>query len=213
MKILVSVPNTGLLRAELVSWLFGAQAQGCQIDLPQNRPLDVARNVQVKRFFTLSDADAILTIDSDTVPPPDTIARLVAANKDIVAIAAQNWNYAQGGLTTYVCSRNEQGVYEISRNLSGLVKCDAVGFGCVLIKRHVLEAMLPPWFQWLIEKDGCGIVLGEDLYFCQKAQQLGFEIWADCDRLVSHYHELDMRAVNDYMRRVWDESRRCTEER
>ncbi|GAI93114.1 unnamed protein product, partial [marine sediment metagenome] len=52
------------------------------------------------------------------------------------------------------------------------------GAGFLLVKREVFEKLPYPWFSF--EKGG------EDLYFCDKARENGFEIWADMSVLLGH---------------------------
>jgi GT2 family glycosyltransferase len=65
-----------------------------------------------------------------------------------------------------------------------LVECDGVGGGCLLVHRQVLDAIEPPWFEY-----NKGTFVGEDFYFCRKAQEAGFKIYADPSVLVGHYSE------------------------
>ena len=60
-------------------------------------------------------------------------------------------------------------------------KVTAVGFGAVMIRKEVFEKVSQPWFDagW-----GPTGVVGEDVHFCVKAGDNGFETWVD--------HELSM---------------------
>jgi GT2 family glycosyltransferase len=49
-----------------------------------------------------------------------------------------------------------------------------VGFGCCLIKASVFRNLAPPWFVYDVGKNK-----GEDIYFCEKARDAGYEIWVD----------------------------------
>ncbi len=53
----------------------------------------------------------------------------------------------------------------------------------MLIKRHVLEAIPPPWFEdgkTIPEMGGC------DLWFCQKVMDAGFKVYLDTDNPIEH---------------------------
>jgi SAM-dependent methyltransferase len=73
---------------------------------------------------------------------------------------------------------------------------DAVGTGCVLIARRVLEhaAMRAP-FARAFDVDGLS-VQGSDLLFCRRAQAVGFRIFADYSRPCSHLKTVDLVEVN-----------------
>jgi hypothetical protein len=68
----------------------------------------------------------------------------------------------------------------------GLQEVDGCGATGVLIKRHVLETMEPPWFKMQYKEDGCSLYLGEDYWFCTKAKEYGFKVWADFDLRQTH---------------------------
>lgn len=62
-----------------------------------------------------------------------------------------------------------------------LIECDGVGGGCLLIHRRVFEAIEKPWF-----KCNPGTFIGEDFYFCRKAQAAGFKIYLDPGIICGH---------------------------
>jgi len=110
-------------------------------------------------------ADYLIMIDDDMILPPDTIVKLLAHNKPIVAplfhhrrapFKAVMMNYANGsGKMEYVPTEPKKPLQEV----------DAVGFGVVCIDvNRVLRKVNRPFF-WMEPK------YGEDVYFCHKAKQ------------------------------------------
>lgn len=61
-----------------------------------------------------------------------------------------------------------------------LMKCGVIGFGCLLIKRGVIEAIPKPRFGIH------GQNYGEDVLFCLKAQEQGYPIYADLNVQCGH---------------------------
>jgi len=65
----------------------------------------------------------------------------------------------------------------------GLVGVDAVGGAGLLVQEAVLCNMIDPWFE-------LGKTLpdqtGEDIYFCLKAKQLGYDVLVDLDTPMGH---------------------------
>ncbi len=191
-EVVISVPHTGQLRAELVAWLFQAQAAGCRIDLPQNRPLDLARNVQVRRFLEFTAAPALLMVDSDTVPPPHALPTLLSANRAVVSALVPYWSYADRDLLFNAYRFDEDNNLRSLPRIDGLTACDALGFGCVLAKREVFEAIEPPWFRWQLSEDGLSLAHGEDLYFCEQVREAGFSLHVHGGVLCDHYHTFNL---------------------
>ena len=67
----------------------------------------------------------------------------------------------------------------------GLQEVDAIGTGCMLIKRKVLEALEAP-FTRIWNKDGT-MDTGVDFHFCEQAKAKGFKVWAHYDYLCNHF--------------------------
>lgn len=66
---------------------------------------------------------------------------------------------------------------------NGLVECDAVATGTMLIHRSVLEAMLPgPWFEYVTGGNS------EDMMFCAVAKEkYGFSVFCDLSTISGHF--------------------------
>lgn len=127
-----------------------------------------------------ANASHLLFLDSDMRFPEDTLDRLLAHDKDIVAgnsvqrTAPQWWNARLNG----------QSVSSVGR--TGLEKVDSVGCGVMLIRLGVFNVLRRPWFD--TPYDG-QTHLGEDITFCKVARSAGFEIWIDHDLSQSIRHE------------------------
>ncbi len=73
----------------------------------------------------------------------------------------------------------------------------AVGTGAMLIRRHVLEAIEPPWFAHGFDDNGVNV--SEDISFCEKVREAGFHVYLDEQNQVGHLTgvtlSLDARGV------------------
>ena len=117
--------------------------------------------------------DYLLWLDTDIIMPQDTVKTLLSADKDIIG----GIYYAK--IKPYFPILRKEGIWEgkswnylVLEWENNLFKTDFIGFGCMLIKREVFEKVQRPWFEEKI--DG----LSEDLYFCKKARETGYDIWA-----------------------------------
>lgn len=135
-----------------------------------------ARNNCVHEML-LKDYTHLFFLDSDMVFPKGTLQRLLNHDVDIV-----------GGF--YVRKRNNfwPNAFKLGERPSGKYltewineykEVEAIGTGCLLIKRHVFEKVKVPWFEYQWNGDPDGKMITEDLVFCEKAKKLGFKIYCD----------------------------------
>ena len=127
------------------------------------------------------DATHMLWIDTDMRFPRNTFERLLAHDKDIVAINARTREqdnprfiakrFAKGGGFDRVPTR---------LGSRGLERVDVVPFGVVLVTTEVLKRMARPHFKYKYDKTGT-ISSSEDGYFCLEAGKAGAELWLDHD--------------------------------
>lgn len=153
--------------------------------------LDRARNDLTDRFLT-TDAEWLLTVDSDMMFAPDLLERLLAiadpAERPIV------------GPLCY--STNHDGVFPVAYRMVGgrfafianppedtLLKVDGVGAACLLMHRSALEKIrddkvLPgQWYDHLFLGDK---PVGEDLAFCVRARSSGIPIFVHTGIPIRH---------------------------
>ena len=118
----------------------------------------------------------ILWLDSDMRFPNITLEALLSHDKDIVAC-----NYStrvEPHMPVAFASKHDMGE-RLSADV-GLNKVAAVGMGCMLVKRNVFESMTLPYFGVEWNQDYTSLI-GEDLYFANKADKAGYDIWIDSD--------------------------------
>lgn len=183
-KVYIAIPSrTGQIFFELSlrlsQWSKQTAIKATVVYHPFLSPIDHARNVIVNDFLH-TDYTHLMMIDDDIVPPVDALERLLFHNKAIVAAACPLIGPDKDGklvttMNAYNLNTNEE--YIIVKS-TGLQKVDAVGTGCIMIERKVLEEMKVPPFT--TEYNGEGIKYrGEDLNFCYQAKLIGIETYVD----------------------------------
>lgn len=135
-----------------------------------------------------ANADYILMYDDDMIIPQDLFERLYRHDVDIVGALAFTRNpphypviFKQEKGYDYV-HKTDYFINQHVRNYpkNSLVRCDAVGFGAVLIKMDVIRKMRKPYFM-----STCGS--GEDILFCYKAaQEVGAKVYMDTSVILGH---------------------------
>lgn len=189
-KVYLAVLNQGYIRVDLANNLMVAQTRcsyPVHITWPNLKPIAHNRN-QIAKNFLETDSTHLIMIDSDVVPPVN-IFDLVGLNKDIIAAPCPQWH--ENDIYWVVMDEVEGGFKAIPpERRNGLQKVDAVGTGCIVIKREVLEQVKAPFMRYWNE-DGLAEI-GLDFYFCKKARELGFDVWAHFDFPCRHYTEQNL---------------------
>ena len=139
------------------------------------------RNSLVKTALEIK-ADFLLFVDADMRFPKDTLKILMAHDKDIIGVNATTRSEPVKPTAKNFIVNEDQSVdwLPIYSNVrSGIEKADGIGCGVMLVKTKVFKAMEEPYFYF--EQLGNNKILGEDIYFCIKAKDAGFDTWLDHD--------------------------------
>lgn len=169
----------GAFHDSLVTLLFGPDrdrvAGVCSIE--SGPIIEKGRN-QLAWTFKQSGAKWLLMLDADMVFPPDIISRLLkhASGKRIVGALCFGWTGQEAWPTMY--DENFDVMHDWTPG--DLVKVGGTGAACVLIPRTVFHEVPMPWYRTVTDE------VGEDLYFCRKAREHGFEVYVDTATVVGH---------------------------
>lgn len=189
-KVYIAVANKGSIKTETVKWLLGAFVElapdvVAQVD-SDNRPLQHARS-EHRELFLRTRCTHMFILDSDCVPQPRTIQRLLAY--DLPFIAAPHMSVKGDELGMMVLDRSPDGIgYVQHRPLVGLQGPNVV-VGCagMLLRRDVLEKIGPFFCRY--DKEG-KLTKTEDFDYCDRAHEAGYEVWADCNLVQQHFMQL-----------------------
>lgn len=144
-------------------------------------PTVAKRNQLVHRFLNESAAAWAFFLDTDMVPDPDVLPRLLARNKDIVGALY----FARFGPPhPYAGWHRPDGLEDPVTPEQGLTAVDWVASGALLVRRSVFQRLREPWF--LLSGEGLGSGRNEDMGFCAKARAGGLGVWCDTDVIVGH---------------------------
>lgn len=135
---------------------------------------------QLLRLFLESPAEYFFSVDSDMQFPPDILKKLKRYDRPIISALIYGQNKDGSLFPVGKKFTNERGstveplvMSDVSDN--GLTQVAAVGMGCTLIHREVIERLGtgPLWPFAEIEKNEQ--VLSEDVTFCVRAEYVGFD--------------------------------------
>jgi len=175
----------------------------------ERQRVDKARNYLAMQALQ-QGFDYLFFIDDDNPIPPDTLEKFLMADKDIISAPVLSRNPdTEGNYATCVFGYREKTIggkkiklYKNQSKFKGkgpLHKVAAVGMACTLIKRHVLEILNIKYKDQMFEFgkikfkkteiDGTEYdtrTTSEDIEFCERAVDAGFEIWID--KRIRPYH-------------------------
>jgi glycosyltransferase involved in cell wall biosynthesis len=143
-----------------------------------------------------TECDYLYFIDDDMVLSPNTFGSLLKADKDVVM--AQTFIRTYPFDPMYFTFQNrEDGQFGLASMKDwednvpsdGLIKVDAIGCACVLIKTEVLKKMSPPYF---VTTPG---ICTEDVYFCMKMKEMNEFCSIYVDTKVPTFHMMEPEFV------------------
>lgn len=184
--VAIAVPHTGTVSMRWAIRLSELQMPPTTMVAKSTAAIDLAREKTVETALE-ADPEWILFLDSDVVPPPDVFPRLRNRGVDIISglyfmdnpkgVHAAMWNLDENNSPT-----------PAGYDYEGLVNVDAVGLGCLLVNRDVIDDIGRPWFRWTqgyedhpwdLQHEGEPPGISEDFDFCYKAHQEGYDIYVD----------------------------------
>lgn len=189
-KITIGLPSTGTIRIEtaksLTTLVSSTKDVLFYLDTPtacyihQNREDIIINALKMK-------ADYVLFIDSDMAFPPDSLIRLLKHHVDIIGV---NYNYRGLPIKSVVkldpeCLADHEIVYVHKNTDTEKFKCRAVGSGFLLIRTGVFKKVPQPWFFFRPSSHPKGGI-GEDVWFCDRAREQGYDVWCDPTIQVKH---------------------------
>jgi hypothetical protein len=194
--ILIAIPtSSGKIPAQLVRDLFYLKKPvACGFAYIERSLVDHARNLLV-RDALVNGFEHIFFVDDDMSLEPDTLTKLYEANKDIIGgLCVSRHTQEPCAFEAKEFENGKVKLYKpIKKIQEDVQEVDAIGTGCVLIKRQVLEKMFEKHKQFMFEflketNPLTGVVnyKGEDVVFCERAKELGFKVWLHSDVRPGH---------------------------
>lgn len=208
--VYVAILNQGNVRTELsyfVTEITHQHKYRLYLTYPAAKPIANNRNQIIQDFLSKPEYDYLMMVDSDIVPPHNYLD-LVDFDKDIISGVC--FAYADNSIIPLVlrhltpeeiAKADQENPQERSRPYrvmpfdgdEGLIECDAVGSGAMIMKREVVEALKDEQpFCNIYDEQGIK-TLGLDLSFCKKAKEKGFRVWTHLDYISSHWVVVDLK--------------------
>ena len=209
-SVYIAILNQGFIRAEmsaLISELPKQRKYNLFVTYPANKPITFNRNKIVQKFLE-SGMDYLLMMDDDCIPP-ENILDMADFDKDI--IGGLCYGFLNKTVIPFCMVQNEKGNYNVKETFDGegVVECDAIGSGVMMIKREVLIDFPFPFKN---EYDPEGIkIKGLDFNFCKRAKKKGFKVFCHTDFKCSHWTIMDLRTIFETYKLLRNESKSIQE--
>jgi hypothetical protein len=198
-KVYLSILHTGWVRHELAWYVLPkiqtdknheVYIEPLSFSLDRDKYIFSNRNRIVKRFLATS-FDYLLMIDADTVPLFNPL-ELVDFGCDVIAAPERLIDNHRLIWSAWRKSGDDLIEIEIEEESDAAVRVDAVGSGCIAIKRDLLmrHEMENPF---AVEVDENGILkTGADINFCRRAKKEDFEVWTTTKLICEHFKEVPL---------------------
>lgn len=183
----IAVPTTGWTPMEWTLGLIALDKPPYFFLVDNTVPLDLARNNLVRKFLVENPyAEFLLFYDTDIVPPPDALRKLMGYKADIISGLYHQKRPPFYPLLMRKHTSLQRGYMTVIRWVEGkVVEVDATGLGFMLVHKRVFQKVDPPWFWFDTERN-----ISEDFNFCAKAKENGFKVYVDTSIILGHLAHL-----------------------
>lgn len=180
MKTMVAVPCMDQVPARFAHSLAALQRVGDTSVAFQIGSLIYTSRNELARRAVEDEADYVFWLDSDMVFEPDALQKLmkhIEAGKDMVTgLYFRRVPPFSPVLFRHLDINEERAIWsEFETIPDELFKVEGCGFGCVLMRTEIFMDVASRFGDMFGPLNG----VGEDLSFCWRAKQCGFEIWCD----------------------------------
>ena len=191
-SIMIAVPAMEMVNAEFAQHLAMAAANMVANGIRINCAFNIGSVITIARrnlvdIFLQSDFDYIWWVDSDMKFPIDAPMRLLKRNVEIVGCNYRRRRFPNANFTGMSGAPGTYTEFVTTDQSPPMELIDVLPHGCVLVKREVYEKVAQPHYlqDYIPEMN---LEIGEDIYFCQKAQAAGYKVWCDQElsREISH---------------------------
>ena len=139
------------------------------------------RNHITEQFLAERSLQWILHLDSDMTPPADTVQRLLGTGCDVVTAVCLKKRPPYSTCTGHYDPETGK-VRELLEfgGTNPVREVEWAGTACLLVRRHVVEAITPSWFEALPAGGG------SDMDFSEKIRAAGFKLHCLSNLHVGH---------------------------
>ena len=182
MKTLIAIPSMDQVPAQFAQCLATLNKVGeCAVAFQIGSLIYTSRNELARKAMEMN-ADYVFWLDSDMLFDPNTLTDMLNTMQERKDIDFLSGLYFRRVAPFSPVLFNELEIddtgchwTEFEKIPEALFKVGACGFGCVLIRTEVLMSVMSKFGNMFAPIGN----VGEDVSFCWRARQCGFDIWVD----------------------------------
>lgn len=182
-SVMILVPAMEMVNAEFSQHLAMAAAQLVANGIKINCAFNIGSVITIARrnltdIFMNSDFDYAWWVDSDMKFPIDAPIRLLNRGVPLVGCNYRRRRFPNPGFTGMMGQPGSFTELVTDDNSPAMQDVDVLPHGCVMVHRSVYEKMPQPHYIQDFDAN-LNLEIGEDIYFCRKAREAGFQVWCD----------------------------------
>lgn len=182
-KILIAIPTARYIEADTFKSIYDLEIpDGYETTFQTfyGYRVDQVRNLIAD--WVVNGFDYLFAVDHDVTFAPDTLKKMLAHNVDMVS-GIYRQRLPEQHIEIYDLDQKRMKIEDLYGK--PLVRIGGCGFGCVLVKRHVLARIGYPQFEYHPALNHNNTI-SEDNDFCKKVTRAGYLIWCDPSILCGH---------------------------
>jgi hypothetical protein len=202
-KILIAIPTARYIEADTFKSIYDLEVpEGYEVTYQHfyGYRVDQVRNLIAD--WVVRGFDYLFSVDHDITFPPDTLKRLLAHGVDVVSgVYRQRLEPQRIEIYDFAGHRMEYAdIYN-----KPIVEIGGCGFGCVLVRKDVLQVVGYPQFEYhpALNHDN---TISEDTDFCRKARENGVALWCDPSILCGHIGSTTMHVQPPASLQSWQDN-------
>jgi len=182
-SVMILVPAMEMVNAEFSQHLAMAAAQLVANGIKINCAFNIGSVITIARrnltdIFMNSGFDYAWWVDSDMKFPIDTPIRLLNRGVPLVGCNYRRRRFPNPGFTGMMGQPGSFTELVTDDKSPAMQDVDVLPHGCVMVHRSVYEKMPQPHYIQDFDAN-LNLEIGEDIYFCRKAREAGFQVWCD----------------------------------
>lgn len=143
--------------------------------------------IQVLTHPQLKDFPYILTVEEDNTPPQDGFIKLLEGIQEYDAVSGLYWTKGEDGVPQIWGDPASPNTFTPQKPIPGtLQRTNGIGMGFALWRTEMFRDKGFEFGNWFVSMADERGAMTQDLYFCQKAGQLGYKFAVDTRVKVGH---------------------------